>query len=130
MGGSEPGPGAGVDAILAHFGVKGMRWGVRRSMPSTGAGKPTRMAPSEDATRTAASKRTVKVSGTKALSNAELQQLVNRLNLEKQLSQINPSAKRQALRFTTDILVNVGKQQITRIATDIATKQIVALLKR
>lgn len=68
-----------VDDILAHYGKKGMKWGVRRS-PKPGA--------SQDAQRTGSFRKTAKRGGTKALSTKELQELVTRMNLEQQYSRL------------------------------------------
>lgn len=67
-----------VGTVLAHHGVKGMRWGVRK-----GKGAPTHPA-SEDHTRAAEAGAKAKESGVKALSNKELQDIITRKNLEKQ----------------------------------------------
>lgn len=112
-----------VEDVLAHHGIKGMRWGVK-------GGKGTPTAGSDDAKRAAASKEIVKKSGVKALNNQELQHLVNRINLEQQYKRLNPSNKEKAARFAADLLLGVGKQQVTRIASDIATKQVTNLLKK
>lgn len=67
--------------MLAHHGIKGMRWGVRKgSSESTSSHE----GPSTDHLVAEAHKATVKTSGVRALSNNDLQQLVTRLNLEQQ----------------------------------------------
>lgn len=82
---------------LMHYGVKGMKWGVRRkrnqsSRVTVGRSKVTGTLkthggvgrkPSSDATRVAVSKQILKKSGKQALSNAELRALVDRMDLEK-----------------------------------------------
>lgn len=113
-----------VDDVLAHFGVKGMHWGVRkaaRAMPG-----------SEDSQRAVAAKEKIKTGGgTKALSNKELQDLVTRMNLEQQYKKLTPPPKSQAAKkFVVDVLVNVGKQQVTRLASDVATKQVAEMMKK
>lgn len=114
-----------VDAYLEHFGVKGMKWGVRRA--STSASKPPA---SEDATRAAMAKTKLKAGGTKALSTKELQDLVTRMNLEQQFARLQPPSKtKQALGFVSDVLVSVGKQQVTKLATDQAAKLVEKALK-
>ena len=63
---------------LKHFGVKGMKWGVRRENPGA-------KVPSADDARAAAeirAKISQKGAGTRVASNAELKKLNERLNLE------------------------------------------------
>lgn len=120
--GSRPRPGASVEETLAHFGVKGMKWGVRTSRSSGGG--------SEDHQRVSAIKKKIKVEGAHSLSNKELRDFIERTNLERQFRAANPSASTKAVRFAADILLGVGKQQITKIATDFATKAVAEALKK
>jgi hypothetical protein len=69
--------------FIEHFGVKGMKWGVKRNRAQLDA--------SEDHTVARAAKAKVKQGGTKALSNKELQDIITRMNLEQQFSRLNPS---------------------------------------
>ena len=74
-----------VDDVLAHFGVKGMKWGVRKNRSGSA---------SEDAQRADAAKKKIKTEGgIKALSNNELRDLVNRMNLEQQYSNLTGQKK-------------------------------------
>lgn len=68
------------DEFLAHYGVKGMRWGHRKS----DAGG-TRV-PSEDHLKAQA----LKTKKLPELSNNELKTLTNRQNLEQQYQRLNP----------------------------------------
>ena len=78
------------DEILAHYGVKGMKWGVIRSRASKiSQRRGEKEGPSHDATQAHASKKRVKRSGTQALTNAELKQLVERMDLEQRYSKLN-----------------------------------------
>lgn len=65
-----------VDDVLAHFGVKGMKWGVRKNRASA---TKTRMTNQNGDYKHAHSK-----TPNYKLSNKELQRRVTRLNLEKQ----------------------------------------------
>lgn len=91
-----------------HFGVKGMRWGVRKSEPTSvevsarpgtkvtakgGANQPAH----DDAIRVAVSKQKAKTSTTDSLSTKELQELVNRMNLEQQYSTLTSKQKTNSL---------------------------------
>jgi hypothetical protein len=91
-------------SALAHYGVKGMRWGVRRSSSkSTGPEDITlktvpgkrvsakgggRHPASEDARTAAIYKQKARKSTVDSLSNKELQALVNRMNLEQNYSRL------------------------------------------
>lgn len=90
---------------LYHYGVLGMRWGRR------GANKLDRISErskkekwSNDATEAAIIK-TKKVS---QMSNAELNKLNNRKNLERNYRQLNPSAVKKGLRIAAGIAGALG----------------------
>jgi hypothetical protein len=69
--------------VLAHHGVKGMKWGVRH-LPGGGiTGSPTADAQAADM-----AKKKIATGGTHALTTHELQSLVNRMNLEQQYSRL------------------------------------------
>jgi hypothetical protein len=98
-----------LDEILAHYGVRGMRWGVRkgasdavranqtansvwrtgRQMRKATRGGKKAEPPSEESARALELQRRVQKSGTSALTNKDLQALVTRMNLEKQYSNLN-----------------------------------------
>ena len=73
------------NVYLEHFGVKGMRWGVRKKQEpvSTGVAK-TPM--SSDAALTSKIRTKARTSGMSSLSNEELFALNQRLQLERQYS--------------------------------------------
>lgn len=124
-----------LDEILEHHGIKGMRWGVRRSRGSSGKVGKTRApahAPTSDAARAKELHTRAKTSGTHTLSNQELQHLTQRLNLEQQYSKLaGPSSRKSAgAKFAKELVVNVGKQQATRMASDAAAKAVASALKK
>ena len=75
------------NVYLEHFGVKGMRWGVRKKQEpvSTGVAK-TPM--SSDAALTSKIRTKARTSGMSSLSNEELFALNQRLQLERQYSSL------------------------------------------
>lgn len=79
--------------ILAHYGIPGMKWGIRRADGPAGtvSSNPKYKAKrglSEDGARAKASMETLKRHGMHALSDADLQHLRNRLQLEQSMRDI------------------------------------------
>lgn len=122
MGQSESGRGDGVASVLAHFGVKGMKWGVVRKTSSGPV--------SDDAHKVAVVESTVRKSGTKAVSNKDLQAAINRMNLERQYKALSPTKKQMVLGFVGKTLLGIGKQEVQKVAADVAAKQVANLLKK
>lgn len=81
-----------LDDVLAHYGIPGMKWGVRRSRRELKRAR--RDAPSklsEDARRAERAKEKVKKTGLSSLSNQEIEQLTKRLKLEQQYANLVPA---------------------------------------
>ena len=75
-----------IDDFLAHYGVKGMKWGQRKkSKYRPGATK--------EAKRVSAIQKKAKAGGTKALTTKELQAYNQRMDLERRFSQLQPPSK-------------------------------------
>lgn len=127
---------------LFHYGIKGMKWGVRRPDGPDGTvssrvrrkekreakaaakseargGDETWKRPVSDDAKTANNKRTrIKKHGSDALDNKELKQLVNRMNLEQQYSNLIDNEKANSKRrgaqgYVSDILKEAGKEAAT-----------------
>lgn len=109
-----------VDNILKHFGVRGMHWGVRRSKAELSGPTPVvlkikpgekvvakggkRQPTAEDAINAAVLKQRAKASGSQALSNQDLQQVINRMNLEQSYSKLNPKKLTFGQKATEELL--------------------------
>jgi hypothetical protein len=128
-----------VENILEHYGVKGMKWGVRkdgstssttvreskRKKPATDitvSQKPGRFVQTkggkrqiatEDAVRNAAQRQLAKKSTTDSLSTKQLQDVVTRMNLEQQYAQLSKKADRRG----------AGERLIARILDDPEVKK-------
>ena len=105
-----------MENYLQHYGIPGMKWGVRRSQAQLAriSKRAKKKGWSEDA-ETAAKLRTKNV---KQMSNAELKKLNERTRLEneyKNLNKKNPSAGRK---FVNEVTKEVGKE----IAKDFVKK--------
>lgn len=81
-----------ADDVLKHYGVKGMRWGVTRTDAQL-AKSAAKKEVSDDFKSVASNQAKIKVSGTKSLSNKELQAVITRANLEKQYRELGSQDK-------------------------------------
>lgn len=110
------------EEVLAHYGVKGMRWGVRKDRGDRDAifrkrakekkpvdvsvsqqpGKYVKgkggqnQSASEDAITAATYRQKARASTTDSLSNKELQALVTRMNLEQQYNNLSSQSDRRS----------------------------------
>ena len=119
---------------LYHWGVKGMKWGVRRYQNKDGTltakGK-KRYSMSDDA-KTASELKKKKVS---ELSNSELKKLNERTRLEQEYSKLNPGAIKKGWKFVaasagimgTALAVYNNSNQIAKIGKDVGGKIIDAV---
>jgi hypothetical protein len=92
------------EAILSHHGIKGMKWGVRRSKRQLAR---------------AAKSRTGK--SVKDLSDEELRTVVNRMQMEQQYSRLTGNTGRRSViavgaAFAGSVLANVARTQLTNAA--------------
>lgn len=107
--------------VIAHHGVKGQKWGVRRSRGSdgtVGSGGRSGHPASSDAAKANEIHTRVKSAGTHTVSNQDLQHLVTRMNLEQQYSKLSSSSRHAGAKLAEEILTNVGKQQLTKLISD------------
>lgn len=93
-----------AEQFLAHYGIKGMKWGVRRRDPKEAA--------SQDAARSAALRARAKRSKPKALSNAELQTAINRMRLEQDFKRLAVNEKSVVSRWISSTLLEIGKREV------------------
>lgn len=93
---------------LKHYGIKGMKWGVRRSREELARLRGEKAPPSQDAIKARGLQKRVKRSGTKSLSNKELKELNERLNLETNYKKMTTTKKKQMSKGEKEALKNVG----------------------
>ena len=117
-----------VELELKHYGVKGMKWGVRKDEAASRGGaskgptsvvvaqkKPGKFAKTEggqghplhdDAKTALEARQKAKTSTTDALSNAELRKAVERMNLEQQYNQLEfyNDRRSKGVRFVAGLL--------------------------
>lgn len=115
-------------AVLAHHGIKGMKWGVRRTPEqlARASGRPVRKPAGQDSStkkNTPASTSTAKKT-LSDLSDDELRQRISRLELEKRYKDLEKAdMKPKSTRgrdFCVNVLETIGKNTLTNIGTQAA----------
>jgi hypothetical protein len=109
-----------IGGFLAHYGIKGMRWGIRRERGPAGT------VSSNPAAKTATG------SSPRKLNDSDLQAAVQRMRLEREFRQLRDSERpAKGESFTKNMLKEIGKKQVRRVANtaaDIAIEQAISQL--
>lgn len=105
---------------LYHYGVLGMRWGIRRSR-STSSGKSSKKRKSTNQKTVQKSKPKPKT--VKDLSNDELKAKITRLELEKRYRDLNPPTVSRGRKFVDKVLAPAATEASKRLLSDFITKQ-------
>jgi len=103
-----------VENVLAHYGKKGMKWGVRNTSSAP-------VAKSSDAKKAEKAQIKAKTKGTKALTNNELKLLNERIRLEQQFSQMNPKTISKGKKFIS----KYGNQVLSMAVGAAASKYVI-----
>lgn len=97
-----------TDGELAHYGIKGMKWGVRRYQNKDGsytsAGLKRRRQTSSDYEET----KDLRKKSYKELSDSELKRLNKRLNLESEYRRLNPQGIERGKKIARDIVATAS----------------------
>ena len=103
---------------LYHWGVKGMKWGVRRYQNKDGsltpAGQKRKKEPSADKKERISRKQDLK--NRRTMSDAELKKKIERLKLEKEFKSLTNEDIRPGKTFVKDVMSSAGKKTLTIVA--------------
>jgi hypothetical protein len=121
-----------VSNCIKHHGIKGQKWGVRRFQNKDGtltsAGRKRQKRDEgpihEDYSKSHNTK------SVKSMSDKELRDRINRLNMERQYAQLTASEKSIGKKMVSDILLNVGKELAKEYLKNYAKKSIDEALKK
>lgn len=110
------------DTSLIHWGIPGMKWGVRRRGPNeTSTGRPQ----SQDHITT----KSLRKKHVSEMTNEELKKLTTRLQLEKQLKDLSASDVSFGQKFVQEVLGNACKQLAAKYVATAVEKGLPELLK-
>lgn len=109
---------------LLHFGVKGMRWGVRKEQHFQETA-------SADAKAAKASQAVVKKVGTQALSNADFEAMLKRMDLEKRYKEhtLNKRPTSEGEKWAEQQLKQLGGTALQSVMKKYALKYGADLMK-
>lgn len=126
------------ETVIKHYGVKGMKWGVRKQRPtSSGArkGKTNAQRIYEKVTgknkKQAAPPKAVSTKRTKVseMSDEELRKVISRMQMERQYAQLTQREVNKGRKFVQEVLYNSARTTATTYATKAMTKAIEKLLR-
>lgn len=105
---------------LYHYGVLGMKWGVRRSQAKLNRiqKKAKRQNWSEDATEAAK----IRTKKPKQMSNSELKKINERTRLENEYKNLNSRKPSAGKKFVQEIMRETAKDTIKSYTTPLAKK--------
>lgn len=108
--------------FLEHHGVKGMKWGVRKSRVSStgGASKQRKKAPTKTTFQKTPNR----------LTDAQLNARIKRMELEKRYRELNKADVSEGKKFTKEVLNSSGKQIATTLIAGAALVAIGAALSK
>lgn len=100
------------EEMLQHYGILGMKWGVRRT-------------PAQLTRANGRAGKTESSDEIKKMSDSELRSKINRLQMEKQYKQLTSSEISVGRKFVQDVLTNAAKQTATNYVSKYMTKHII-----
>ena len=129
---------------LKHFGILGMKWGIRRFQPyPKGEGHKGRYTGKKNNIERLKTNKSKKkeakekkkelkknpVSPAKSMSDDELRQALNRINMEKQYDQLTTAEKTKGRKLYDELVVKSMKVAVAGTVVRLTTDQINKILK-
>ena len=106
------------NAYLAHHGILGMKWGVRRSEAQLARARGHSSKPSDDKNEVAARK--VAVKNRRTMSDSDLKKRIERLKLEREFKNLTEDDIAPG-KYVSEILSASGKKALTMAAAGAMT---------
>ena len=100
---------------LYHYGVLGMKWGVRRTPEQLAKANGRAKRKSKDNAKKSDMKKAVK--SRRTLSDADLKKRIERIKMEKQLKDLTAEEISPGKKFVSEVLSSSGKKVATALVT-------------
>lgn len=114
---------------LYHYGILGMKWGKRKGSSGSSSSK-KKSSSTENQSEDHKKKTTLKKKRISEMSNSELKDLNNRLQLEKQYKDLTRAEISPGKKFVTDVLTNAAKQTASQYVSKYMSKGVDEILKK
>ena len=116
-------------AELYHYGIKGMKWGVRRTPEQLRHKNPRRtIEKTQDEQKKAEMRRASK--NRRLLSTEEIRNRIERIKLERQLKDLTDEELTPGRKFVKDIMSSTGKKVVSTVATGATLYAVKAAIDR
>lgn len=109
---------------LMHYGVLGMKWGVRKKRSSGSSSKKRNK--TKGWSKEAKATRSIQKKGVKGMSNEELKRVNKRKQLENEYKNLNPGKVKTGLRYVGAVAAGMG----TIIALDNNAGRLISIGKK
>lgn len=124
--------------FIAHYGVKGMRWGVIRTEAQLAAARAKngiktaigKIAKKKDSSSKSEKKESTKKKSVSEMSDEELSTVVKRLQLEAQYNKLSPKKERVVDTFIKKVVVDKSIEAASKVAGEIIEDMIRDITKR
>lgn len=115
---------------LKHHGIKGQKWGVRRFQNRDGSLTPAGRKRQNDGPAHDDHTKSHSPKSVKSMSDKELRDRLNRLNMERQYAQLTATQQSIGKKLVSEVLLNVGKELAKEYLKNYAKKTIDEALKK
>lgn len=118
-----------MDDVLKHYGILGMKWGVRRTPEQLSRDRRSRKKKDRSENEHGDYKKAHASNSVKSMSDSELRSRLNRLQMEKQYSQLTSKEKSAGAKFVSDVLREAAKNTASKYVSQYMSKGVESLMK-